>query len=161
MQTYTEGGKGDTWSTPVQKPWRHRNGQVAIFTVNITGPHYTKSILSFSIHCLETDFTKSSREMLRRTPTTISLTQDDITRYDEARKQKLEAQHVAQQSGSSLENVDTGSRGLNGPAEKQKVRTAEQRIMSRWKVSHGFEYMSSPRQFLSKIVLPEQILVKG
>lgn len=69
--------------------------------------------------------------MLRRSPTTISLTQDDITRYDEARKQKLEAQHMAQQSGSSLENVGTGSRVMNGPADKQKVRTAEQRIMGR------------------------------
>jgi len=67
--------------------------------------------------------------MLRRSPTTIPLTQDDITRYDEARKQKLEVQHMAQQSGSFLENVDTGSRGLN--ADKQKARTAEQRIMGR------------------------------
>jgi hypothetical protein len=72
---------------------------------------------------------KSSREMLRRSPTTISLTQDDLTRYDEARKQKLEAQHKAQQPGSSLENLGTGNRGANDPADKQKVRTAEQRIM--------------------------------
>ena len=95
------------------------------------GSQATRSILRLLPNSPGTDSTKSLREMLRRSPTTISLTQDDITRYDEARKQKLEAQHMAQQSGSSLENVGTGSRVMNGPADKQKVRTAEQRIMGR------------------------------
>src|SRR5215468_11185684 len=98
----------------IQRLGESRCPQVAVFSiVNITETHETRSLPGPPISSLRTDFTKSSREMLRRSPTTISLTQDDITRYDESRKQKLEAQHIAQEPGSSLENLGAGSRGAN------------------------------------------------
>ena len=106
-------------------------GTLSFTIVNTTETHAIRFVSDLQLISLRTDFTKSLPEMLRRSPTTISLTQDDITRYDEARKQKLEAQHKAHQQGSSLENLGTGNSGANGPADKQKARTAEQRIMGR------------------------------
>jgi len=69
--------------------------------------------------------------MLRRPPTAITITQDDIARYEEARQQRIEAHQRAQQSDSFAEPAQSRSRAANGPADTQRTRTAEQRIMGR------------------------------
>jgi hypothetical protein len=71
--------------------------------------------------------------MLRRPPTAITLTQEDVARYDEMREQRLQAQRQQQiaQSDVFTDNAASSSRNNNGAAEKQKPRTAEQRIMGR------------------------------
>lgn len=73
----------------------------------------------------------NSDKMLRRPPTAITLTQDDIARYEEARQQRLEAQQMTQQSNVFSESSTTSIRDINGPADRQKNRTTEQRILGR------------------------------
>jgi len=69
--------------------------------------------------------------MLRRPPTAITLTQDDIARYEEARQQRIEAQQMVQQSDSFAQTTQSRNRDASGPADSQRLRTAEQRIMGR------------------------------
>jgi hypothetical protein len=64
--------------------------------------------------------------MLRRTPTSITLTQDDITRYEEARKKRL----LAQQQAEASSGVFMSGKGTEqGTVTAQGGRSKEDRIM--------------------------------
>lgn len=68
--------------------------------------------------------------MLRRPPTAITLTQEDIARYEEMRQQRLEAQQIAP-SDDVFSDSTARTATANGATDKQNPRTAEQRIMGR------------------------------
>lgn len=75
--------------------------------------------------------------MLRRPPTVITLTADDIAAYEQARQQRLwAAQNNSQMSDMSHENVREGKNRADPNDElqplardKARVRTKEERIM--------------------------------
>jgi hypothetical protein len=65
--------------------------------------------------------------MLRRPPTAITLTQDDITRYEETRQKRLlEQQQTSQISRSSFESSRNSKQS---GATSGAGRSKEQRIM--------------------------------
>jgi hypothetical protein len=64
--------------------------------------------------------------MLRRSPTSITLTQDDITRYEESRQKRLLAQQQAELSSGGLKS----SKGSDqSTAIARSGRSKEDRIM--------------------------------
>jgi hypothetical protein len=65
--------------------------------------------------------------MLRRAPTSITLTQDDITRYEEARQKRLRAQ---QQAEMIFETTSKASQAAEqSTADARGNRSKEERIM--------------------------------
>jgi hypothetical protein len=64
--------------------------------------------------------------MLRRTPTSITLTQDDITRYEEARQKRLLAQQQAEMSSGAYRSGNGTEQAI---ATTRGGRSKEERIM--------------------------------
>jgi hypothetical protein len=61
--------------------------------------------------------------MLRRAPTAITLTQDDIARYEESRQRRLLAQQQSQAPDAARHNSGSGRQTM------QPARSKEDRIM--------------------------------